>query len=1054
MLLTRSKSMYYRKRMMNWIRICRRLNSISRNAAYYQTTRTKWVIFNRWLKFIAIEKLNPTPGLVPFLKRKAKLIPDFDRALQQDGFEKSVYVDNDRLQHLTSEFKTVFIRWKMHTQEETLFRILSDKARLLHKLQLLQKCFWAMKTGLNTTDYMKLIREDTPIFPLVRVHADMEQLVKRFINIRRKSIATVMRRNNRKYVQFVIKDGQTSLSFKSFMTDFKIATNSRISTEQRMISDYFEERGTQQFNDVHAPERDHPIVPQIMAKVTGRAFADPHIITANGRSIAVPGGYKLSRVKFAFQYGVGIIGWQLFWSADGANELESPQRGSWTSASLGANEFVIPKDDFVVGLEYLYDSDVIVGVRLKLLFAGFTRWVGGKTSLSTLGVYMDCDNATPREEYEDVRDSALDPDELKYPAFPYNFVIGFTGMITAGRTTCIGLVIRKVTKQNLFSYYWVGDALRKLEMEKSEAAAEMTLPSFDMNSMPTHLSGFVAGPPVGPPPPDGGDSLTMSHAVTSSLDPSVADFRHQEKLEDNSSVGSLDESSFAGSSTLHDDDDESLGSQSQETSQATGQQSKGEAPPPKPRARRMGFSNPVVAKLVSAPAAQVVKEPLTSSEVQFFDVLRMRTTELSHARSRATGFARNLWTNKLLRLDSDLSKLVVIRIVRGLTLWLFNALSKRMMALSSLEKPALKLMSNARKLISKADTVRNRANQILMNADLLESSGQLWTGKHLLSPKDRALKAAHLQKIAALRAEADKVKRDETFLRLQAVIDEKRALAQMPRLTLSQYVVNNYRLKLAAARHKESLLERMSLEDVKTGLFGSNLKEKLLSKEQMQAIHESLRSQQLKLKDVTSLDRLIDGVVEEEAEIADGEEKRSIALPVKNGRKTSVVAAPSPQRVRLDSQLHHQQQKSIASSGRGKNRKLSESVALRLNSASLVNHRSRTPQVMTDRIGSPELPGSREAKGRSYSILEFNPMILPGAPLSAGPSSPTHQQQQQQRRRTSPNRRISASAQKASTQPVPRANTMVLDRNNRVSPSKARKLSTFGESADGDDYSI
>jgi hypothetical protein len=1029
MLLTRSKSMYFRKKLMNWIRICRRLNSISRNALYYQTTRTKWVIFNRWLKYIAIEKLNPTPGIVAMLKRKAQLIPDFDQTLQRNGFEKSVYVDNERLQHSTSEFKSVFSRWKMLTQEDILFRLLSDRAQKMFRLSLLQKCFWAMKTGLDIADYMKLIREDPPIFPLVRARADIDQAVKTFIVVRRKSIATVMRRNNRKYVKFVIKDGQTSLSFKSFMTAFKASTNARISTEQRMISDYFEVRGTQQFFDVHAPARDHPIVPQIMAKVTGREFADPHTFTADGRSITVPGGYKLSRVKFAFQYGVGIIGWQLFWTADGAKELESPPRGSWTSASLGANEFVIPKEDFVTGLEYLYDSDVIVGVRLKLLVGGFTKWIGGKTSLSTLGVYMDCDNAAPREEYEDVRDSALDPDELKDPALPYKFVIGFTGVITAGRTTCLGLVIRKVTKQNLFSYNWVGDALWKAEVEKSEAAAEATLPSIDLYSMPTHLSQYVTGPPVGPPLVDGGDSITMSH---------VPSLTTEEKEDMASTVESLAETESLAESSTMAEDDESVGSHSQSQSGA-------EAPKPKPRARRMGISNPVVAKLMNTHTVAAAKEALTSSEVQFFDVLRMRTTELSHARSRAVEFARNLWTDKNLRLDSTLSKLVVIRVVRGLSMWLFNALSKRMMPESHTEKSALKLLRNAKVLLSKADGVRNRANIILVNADLLESSAQLWTGKHLLSPKERALKAAHHQKIAQMRKEAAKVKRDENFLRLQAVIDEKRGLAQMPKLTLSHYVVNNYRLKLAAARHKESLLERMSLEDVKTGLFGSNLKEKLLSKEQMQAIHESLRSQQLKLKDTTSLERLVDGVVDEEAGLAEQEGRRTIDLPRKSVRRTTgTMIAPVVPRATL---------KPIAENSPPKNRKLSESVALRLNSSSLVNHRARTPLVMTDRIGSPENGHSRAATsedktgratgGRSYSILEFNPLILPEvpAPISSTNTSPS-------RRRTSPNRRVSGSPGGASAHA--RASTVVGDKKLRVSPPKVRQLSMINSHGEDD----
>jgi hypothetical protein len=297
-----------------------------------------------------------------------------------------------------------------------------------------------------------------------------------------------------------------------------------------------------------------------------------------------------------------------------------------------------------------------------------------------------------------------------------------------------------------------------------------------------------------------------------------------------------------------------------------------------------------------------------------------------------------------------------------------------------------------------------------------------------------------------MRAEAAKVRRDGNLLRLQAVIDEKRGMAQMPRLCLSQYVVNNYRLKLAAARHKESLLERMTLDDVKNGLFGSNLKEKLLSKEQMQAIHESLRTQQLKLKDVTSLERLIEGVVEEEGIIADGEEKRSIALPPKSVRPTTLTAAPSLQRVPLSKATQKK-----------RDRKLSESVALRLNAATLVTNRARTPLVMTDRIGSPELPSSRESGGRSYSILEFNPLVLPDA--SAGTAkqqgSPTNAAQ---RRKTSPNRRATNNTMAAATTTVPRANTMVSERKLKTaSPPKGgtRKLSAisnFGE--DDDDYSI
>jgi hypothetical protein len=242
----------------------------------------------------------------------------------------------------------------------------------------------------------------------------------------------------------------------------------------------------------------------------------------------------------------------------------------------------------------------------------------------------------------------------------------------------------------------------------------------------------------------------------------------------------------------------------------------------------------------------------------------------------------------------------------------------------------------------------------------------------------------------------------------------------------------------------------MSLEDVKTGLFGSNLKEKLLSKEQMQAIHESLRSQQLKLKDTTSLERLVDGVVDEEAGIAEQEVRRTIDLPRTSVRRgAGTMVAPVVPRATL---------KPIAENSPPKHRKLSHSVALRLNSSSLVNHRARTPLVMTDRTGSPENGSSRigtsEDKtgratgGRSYSILDFNPLILPEVPApSSANTSPA-------RRRTSPNRRVSSSGggvgsgNGASAQA--RAGTVVGEKKLRVSPPKVRQLSMINSHGEDD----
>lgn len=799
------------------LRICNRLKAIEKKAMYYQRIRSKWIIFNRWLKFIAMEKLNPTPGFIHIIKRKAAMHPVMERKLKNLGVSKSVYVDNKEISDAMTETNMVFNRWKSYTQEVIIFQLFENKVADLFRLRLLQKCFVAIKTGLHISECLYIINTDVIAFPFVRIMADIEQITKRFLAERRRSLSRTVRKYNRKYLNFVMKDGKEALSFKSFSEAFITQANARISTEQRMLSDSFETRGTQIFTDIRAPDRNHPIIPPIMARLDGKTFSDPHINTADGRSVAIPGGYKLSRIKFSFQTGYGILGWQLFWSADGAKEIESAQRGSWHSMALVVHEFTIPKDDFVIGVDYLYDGPVIVGIRLKLLSAGYTQWIGGKTSLSTLSLSLDA-HIIPREEFEDDRDANLDPDEKEDPALPYNIVIGFTGVMNDSKATCLGLVIRKIRKQHLFSYTWIGDVLNRLEAEKSHLAVanKSSNISIDIKSIPTHISPkkvkeFETN--------DGGstiqDSLTMSivpqgrgihseNVATYSKDVSMLEFN-----DDNSSIESnvtemIDNNNTSRgvvTNTLLNEDN------NHENQSFNPLNNK------KARERREAVSIGILSNNNSEVLLEnsIVNDGLSSSEVQFFDIIRMRTTELSHSLQRANQFSRRIWTDKDLKLHPVYGKLISIRIVAGLTSWYFNALSKRLIPLSTTEKPALNLLKKSRYQISKADTLRNRIRMMSLHLDELIKTKQLWTGKALLSPQERQLKKEYLQRIESIKAEITILKSSESNLRIVAAVDEQKGLLLLPKIILSRYVVNNFKLKLEAARHKESLLQRMTL---------------------------------------------------------------------------------------------------------------------------------------------------------------------------------------------------------------------------------------------------
>ena len=134
------------------------------------------------------------------------------------------------------------------------------------------------------------------------------------------------------------------------------------------------------------------------------------------------------------------------------------------------------------------------------MFDGWTKWVGGKSSLATgtvyLGVELDeTDNQNNFSSNNSVNsngsnntskidlkveskndsntDSKNEPeyipagvDETINPGIPRSYIIGLSGIESGPkkRTTCLGIVIRKISEQNIFSYLWVTDAIKKKKL--------------------------------------------------------------------------------------------------------------------------------------------------------------------------------------------------------------------------------------------------------------------------------------------------------------------------------------------------------------------------------------------------------------------------------------------------------------------------------------------------------------------------------------------------------------------------------------------------------------
>jgi hypothetical protein len=772
MLLARSKSMRNRKKIVNWLRICRRLSSMDRQIDVYRVKRSMWVIFNRWLKLVEIESLNASPGLVKMVARRAHNCYAFSGILKSKGFTKSVYHNNRRLEQESSTFEAVFYRWVMFVQEEKMFAKLESLVEKKRIFKLKYNIFWAIKSFM-TMEELKKIQETDISFPLTRINCDLDHITKRFIAYRRRDLSRSIQNYNSRFNHFQMQDGRSTMSFKKFLKKWRSEIQLRMVEEQKILAESFHSRGIQEFKDVISPYNNDKF-PLMMSRMEGKKFQDPSPDDDdNPQNIhTLPGGFFLHKIRLNFQEHNGIVGWQLVWSADMCPDIESAKRGRWNGAAMNQLDITIPKDEFIVGVDYLYEGSIIMGLRLNLHFSGWTKMYGEKNSLSTLTLHLDIDMAN-KETFEDMYVSpGIAEDEN--PGVLRAYVIGFTGIDVKDRSTCLGLIVRKVIKQNLFSYHWVQDALDARVFDNTELAIGGAN-EVEMEEVPENI------------PIDGGVEVTNDEELTVG----TANLNLP-------SIGGVTLTKLEEKEDVKEDD--------------------------------------------HLPQVQKDEHSLSRSEEQFFDVLRMRTLEIQLAEKRTEAFARRMWTSKVIRADPLLYKLTTVRIVSGLSRWYFESICKKLVQRSPTELKGQKLLSKSYDVQLKCETINRKYHTAFYNLKILEATPQVWHGKSMLAPKERILKNEFREVIKGLKDTIRNSKESVINLKAESLALHTKGTSLLSRMPLSESICINFRLKVAAARHKEQLLERMDMETIKIALIGGGVgKDNTLSSGLMSVITKSLQ---------------------------------------------------------------------------------------------------------------------------------------------------------------------------------------------------------------------
>ena len=255
----------------------------------------------------------------------------------------------------------------MLSSENVIFHLLYKRVEKKYSLRLLLKCFWALRLRLSTKQRVEAMSMSMAPFPLTRINADLDQIRKRFLTMRKLGISHVIGSMARKFQYQMTLDSKEAFSFKKFLTNLVSNNSLRTSTEQRLLSEAFQLRGTQKFVDLRGPHPTDPIVPLLMSQVDGKAFSDPRYDPETNRTFELPAGFKMSKIRFVLQgattVGCSLLGWQVIWSADGGvMDIEGSKRGDWNAAGISTHEIKFPKEDFVIGVEYAYDGSTITGM--------------------------------------------------------------------------------------------------------------------------------------------------------------------------------------------------------------------------------------------------------------------------------------------------------------------------------------------------------------------------------------------------------------------------------------------------------------------------------------------------------------------------------------------------------------------------------------------------------------------------------------------------------------------------------------------------------------------
>ena len=94
---------------------------------------------------------------------------------------------------------------------------MSVKAKALHRVRILEKCFWSIKSNISLKRSYD-IRKSSHSYAYVRAVSDTEQVSKRYFALRRRSLSNILTWYQHKAQRLLRKGALKEVTFKSLYT--------------------------------------------------------------------------------------------------------------------------------------------------------------------------------------------------------------------------------------------------------------------------------------------------------------------------------------------------------------------------------------------------------------------------------------------------------------------------------------------------------------------------------------------------------------------------------------------------------------------------------------------------------------------------------------------------------------------------------------------------------------------------------------------------------------------------------------------------------------------